>query len=152
MKLSIKKVFHCSVKKMRTKEKFHFLDIPAFLPLGPIIQKPFLLFWQNMKWQKISICQFKKGLTFGLGKLLPFEILMAKGYKNDKKNSISKRHPCTFGQSLWYTKVPSMWFWSVSWWTNCPVYFSFFFGRPKIHLSSIRSFLFTLLNFLSSLF
>ena len=81
MKLSIKKVFHCSVKKMRTKEKFHFLDIPAFLPLGPIIQKPFPLFWQNLKWPKIFICLFKKGLTFGLGKLLPFEILMAKGYK-----------------------------------------------------------------------
>ena len=81
MKLSIKKVFHCSVKKMRTKEKFHFLDIPAFLPLGPIIQKPFPLFWQNLKWPKIFICLFKKGLTFGLGKLLPFEILMAKEYK-----------------------------------------------------------------------
>ena len=133
MKLSIKKVFHCSVKKMRTKEKFHFLDIPAFLPLGPIIQKPFLLFWQNMKWQKISICQFKKGLTFGLGKLLPFEILMAKGYKNDKKNSISKRHPCTFGQSLWYTNclVNFSFFWSAkSTWTplKCHTNFTFAIG------------------------
>ena len=53
---------------------------------------------------------------------------------------------------IWYILVPSMWFWSVSWSTNCPVYFSFFFGRPKKKLSSIRSFLFTLLNFLSSLF
>ena len=151
MKLSIKKVFHCSVKKMRTKEKFHFLDIPAFLPLGPIIQKPFLLFWQNMKWQKISICQFKKGLTFGLGKLLPFEILMAKGYKKTKKIpyqrgihvflvslfGIPKSRPCGFGQSLGRPIVRSI---------------SHFFGRPKKNLSSIRSFLFTLLNFLSSLF
>ena len=85
MKLSIKKVFHCSVKKMRTKEKFHFLDIPAFLPLGPIIQKPFLLFWQNLKWQNISICQFKKVLTFDLEKLLLFEILKAEGYPNGKQ-------------------------------------------------------------------
>ena len=75
MKLSIKKVFHCSLKKMRTKEKFHFLDIPAFLPLGPIIQKPFLLFWQNLKWQKISICQLKKAVTF--------ESPLTKGFKNE---------------------------------------------------------------------
>ena len=26
----------------------------------------------------------------------------------------------------------SMWFWSVSWPTNCPVNFSFFFGQPKL--------------------
>jgi hypothetical protein len=25
----------------------------------------------------------------------------------------------------------SMWFWSVSWLTNCPVYFSFFFVGQK---------------------
>ena len=29
------------------------------------------------------------------------------------------------------TIVASMYFWSVSWLTNCPVYFSFVFGRPK---------------------
>ena len=27
--------------------------------------------------------------------------------------------------------VPSMWFWSVSWSTNCPVYFSFFLVDQK---------------------
>ena len=50
-----------------------------------------------------------------------------------------------------FTLVPSMWFWSVSWLTNCPVYLSFFLVDQK-KLSSLRSFLFTLLNFLSSLF
>ena len=34
-----------------------------------------------------------------------------------------------------------MWFWSVSWSTNCPVYFSLFFGRPKQNLFSLREFL-----------
>ena len=34
---------------------------------------------------------------------------------------------------LFWTKVPSMWFWSVSWSTNCPVFFSFFlFDQKKI--------------------
>ena len=28
--------------------------------------------------------------------------------------------------TLYYYLVPSMWFWSVSWSTNCPVFFSFF--------------------------
>ena len=36
-----------------------------------------------------------------------------------------------FWSVSWSTIVPSMWFWSVSWSTNCPVFFSFFFGRPK---------------------
>ena len=29
-------------------------------------------------------------------------------------------------------KVPSMWFWSVSWSTNCPVYFSLFLVDQKM--------------------
>ena len=29
------------------------------------------------------------------------------------------------------TSVPSMWFWSVSWSTNCPVFFSFFLVDQK---------------------
>ena len=43
-----------------------------------------------------------------------------------KMNWYSTKNPSTFGQSLWCTKVPSMWFWSVSCSTNCPVYFSLF--------------------------
>ena len=30
-----------------------------------------------------------------------------------------------------YIKVPSMWFWSVSWSTNCPVFFSFFWSTKQ---------------------
>ena len=30
-----------------------------------------------------------------------------------------------------FTIVPSMWFWSVSWLTNCPVYFSLFLVDQK---------------------
>ena len=33
--------------------------------------------------------------------------------------------------SFQYTIVPSMWFWSVSWSTNCPVYFSLFLVDQK---------------------
>ena len=34
------------------------------------------------------------------------------------------------------TKVPSMWFWSVSWSTNCPVYFSLFLVDQKNFVQS----------------
>ena len=89
MKLSIKKVFHCSVKKMRTKEKFHFLDIPAFLPLGPIIQVAISSIMAKLEMAKISICQCEKVLRFYMGKLLQFEIPRAEGYPNGKKIPIS---------------------------------------------------------------
>ena len=39
--------------------------------------------------------------------------------------------------SLGFILVPSMWFWSVSWSTNCPVFFSFFWSTKK-KLSSLR--------------
>ena len=45
-----------------------------------------------------------------------------------------------------------MWFWSVSWLTNCPVYFSLFFGRPKKYLFSFREFLVSLWFFWSTKF
>ena len=32
---------------------------------------------------------------------------------------------------MYAIKVPSMWFWSVSWSTNCPVYFSLFLVNQK---------------------
>ena len=40
---------------------------------------------------------------------------------------ISQAHLCLIHQLL----VPSMWFWSVSWSTNCPVFFSFFLVDQK---------------------
>ena len=42
--------------------------------------------------------------------------------------------------------VPSMWFWSVSWSTNCSVFFSF--GQLQKKLSSLREFLVSLWEFL----
>ena len=44
--------------------------------------------------------------------------------------------------------VPSMWFWSVSWSTNCSVFFSFFLVDQKKKLSSLREFLVSLWEFL----
>ena len=35
-----------------------------------------------------------------------------------------------------FTIVPSMWFWSVSWSTNCPVIFSFSLVDPKKNIQS----------------
>ena len=38
---------------------------------------------------------------------------------------------------IWpYIEVPSMWFWSVSWSTNCPVYFSLFWSPAKKFVQS----------------
>ena len=49
---------------------------------------------------------------------------------NDKPTKIAKSIFC---------KVPSMWFWSVYWSTNCPVFFSFFLADPKkfVHFQGI---------------
>ena len=38
---------------------------------------------------------------------------------------------CNAGQTSFLIIVSSMWFWSVSWQTNCPVYFSLFLVDPK---------------------
>ena len=63
-----------------------------------------------------------------------------------------KKWNCCLRPHTFTLAVPSMWFWSVSWSTNCPVYFSLFLVDQKKKLSSLREFLFTLLKFLSSLF
>ena len=47
---------------------------------------------------------------------------------------------CSIGS---HSIVPSMWFWSVSWSTNCPVYFSLFLVDQK-KLFSLREFLVSL--------
>ena len=37
----------------------------------------FLLIWQNLKWQKLSICKCEKVLTFDKKKKLQFELPLA---------------------------------------------------------------------------
>ena len=37
-------------------------------------QKPFFLLWQNLKWQKISICKWDTFLTHDMEKRLPLEL------------------------------------------------------------------------------
>ena len=53
--------------------------------------------------------------------LLLFQLFLARHKVSDTEEK------CYFGFD--------MWFWSVSWSTNCPVYFSPFFGRPKKNCS-----------------
>ena len=66
---------------------------------------------------------------------------MVRNFKQKLKTELVKRisriSPLSGTILQWCTEcswqqliVPSMWFWSVSWSTNCPVYFSLFFGRP----------------------
>ena len=43
-----------------------------------------------------------------------------------KKNCPVSGNFWSISGNFWYTKVPSMWFWSVSWSTKCSVYFSLF--------------------------
>ena len=69
------------------------------------------------------------------GKLNEFE--WKKLEKKDKISKTSKLQATTLTTNSHQLLVPSMWFWSVSWLSNCPVFFSFFwstnffFGQPK---------------------
>ena len=84
----------------------------------------FLTFLGRPKIKLFSLREFLVSLWIFFGQALIFWYTKKKFWYTKKKFGQPKNEEPD-------QKVPSMWFWSVSWSTNCPVYFSLFLVDQK---------------------
>ena len=101
---------------------------------------PLMIDYENDSKPKRNDSYFNSSSLHLYPELLPNDSINTKGIE-------IQNHICEKMKKKIELKVPSMWFWSVSWSTNCPVFFSFFWSTKK-KLSSLREFLVSLWKFL----